>query len=101
MLLLTCAPKASEIVNTDRTIRTEDNRIPKHFLSKETFMTHRDTHEHENNKVFSYQRFMDSFCYPVPFLVSPVQFGFGTMFFCNYGIINSYNKTLFFLLLLR
>ena len=28
----------------------------KHFLSKETFMTHRDTHEHENNKVFSYQR---------------------------------------------
>jgi len=28
----------------------------KYFLSKETFMTHRDTHEHENNKVFSYQR---------------------------------------------
>nr|QNO52171.1 hypothetical protein MDNCFBIC_00042 [Methanosarcinales archaeon ANME-1 ERB6] len=27
-----------------------------HFLSKETFMTQRDTHEHENNKVFSYQR---------------------------------------------
>ena len=23
---------------------------------KETFMTHGDTHEHENNKVFSYQR---------------------------------------------
>ena len=26
------------------------------FFFKETFMTHRDTHEHENNKVFSYQR---------------------------------------------
>ena len=23
---------------------------------KETFMTHGDTHEHENNKVFSYQK---------------------------------------------
>ena len=30
--------------------------LSKHFLSKETFMTHRDTHEHENNNVFSYQR---------------------------------------------
>ncbi len=28
MLLLTCAPIASEIENTDRTIRTGDNRIP-------------------------------------------------------------------------
>ena len=27
-----------------------------HFLSKETFMTRGDTHDHENNKVFSYQR---------------------------------------------
>jgi len=26
-----------------------------HFLSKETFMTRGDTHDHENNKVFSYQ----------------------------------------------
>ncbi len=26
------------------------------FFSKETFMTRWDTHEHENNKVFSYQR---------------------------------------------
>ena len=27
------------------------------FSKEETFMTHGDTHEHENNKVFSYQRF--------------------------------------------
>jgi len=25
-------------------------------IQKETFMTLRDTHEHENNKVFSYQK---------------------------------------------
>ena len=56
LLLLTYAHKASEIVNTDRTIRIGNNRIPKHFLSKETFMTRGDTHEHENNNVFSYQR---------------------------------------------
>jgi len=31
--------------------------VGKAFFSKETFMTHGDTHEHENNKVFSYQRF--------------------------------------------
>jgi len=38
MLLLTYAPKASEIVNTDRTIRIGNNRIPKHFffLQKKT-----------------------------------------------------------------
>jgi hypothetical protein len=30
----------------------------KAFFSKETFMTRGDTHEHENNKVFSYQRFV-------------------------------------------
>jgi hypothetical protein len=43
--------------------RIEQNRIDRYragrtlsFFSKETFMTHRDTHEHENNKVFSYQR---------------------------------------------
>jgi len=35
MPLLAYAHKASEIVNTDRTIRIGDNRIPKHFLSKE------------------------------------------------------------------
>jgi hypothetical protein len=28
----------------------------KAFFSKETFMTQGDTHEHENNKVFSYQK---------------------------------------------
>nr|AAU84063.1 hypothetical protein GZ36D8_19 [uncultured archaeon GZfos36D8] len=32
MLLLTYAPIASEIVNTDRTIRIGDNQIPKHFF---------------------------------------------------------------------
>ena len=34
------------------------NFFGKAFFSKETFMTHEDTHEHENNKVFSYQRFV-------------------------------------------
>ena len=34
----------------------EDELFKQHFLSKETFMTRWDTHDHENNKVFSYQR---------------------------------------------
>ena len=34
--------------------------LGKAFFFKETFMTHRDTHEHENNKVFSYQRFIQA-----------------------------------------
>ena len=33
-----------------------DRRVDIDWKCKETFMTHRDTHEHENNKVFSYQR---------------------------------------------
>ena len=38
LLLLTYAPKASETVNMDRTIRIGDKRIPKHFffLQKKT-----------------------------------------------------------------
>ena len=32
LLLLTYAPIASEIVNTDRTIRIGNNHIPKHFF---------------------------------------------------------------------
>ena len=37
-------------------LRARSKALMEHFLSKETFMTHGDTHEHENNKVFSYQR---------------------------------------------
>ena len=35
MLLLTYAPRASEIVNTDRTIRIGDNKL---FFKKETLL---------------------------------------------------------------
>jgi len=41
-----------------KTLRGNTSFFGKAFFSKETFMTHRDIHEHENNKVFSYQRFV-------------------------------------------
>ena len=50
----------------------EDSDVDILVIIKETFMTHRDTREHENNNVFSYQRNIEDMkeIYGIAFVVS-------------------------------